>query len=359
MKYLVIFLVLIGMSAIVYAEDIPVEIQTPNDVDLIITGMMEIPVTKEVPLVIIIIENKTGYPILLASTSPDEKGYFSLEIKRQGPLWDGVTEFSVTAQATEDTSDMNTIKLEYGVHNVGTISWTEAAYSGFEDTTGTIQVFDPDINRFSNAVDFLRVKVWSDSSPAKTTLTLTETGMNTNTFEGDVIFSNKYQSSREVVFVSNGDTVTATYADTTLPKDMKSNVYHVNATALIVGKRGPPMERAPASNLQIFDMDKKPMSSNEILVNQQISLVSDLVNQQNKSQPFAYLVQILNNQDQVESLSWITGNLTSFQKLNPSVTWIPFKEGIYHAIVFVWGSIDNPTALSPPLSMEINVKNEN
>ncbi|QLH10855.1 hypothetical protein [Nitrosarchaeum sp. AC2] len=356
MKYLVIFLVLIGMSAIAYAEDIPVEIQTPNNVDLIITGMMEMPVTNEDPIVIIIIENKTGYPILLASTSPDEKGYFSLDVKRQGPLWDGVTEFSVTAQTAKDTSDVNAIKLEYGVYNVGTISWTEASYSGFEDTTGTIQVFDPDINQFSNAVDFLRIKVWSDSSPTKTTLTLTETGVNTNTFEGDVIFSNKYQSSREVVFVSNGDTVTATYADTTLPKDMKSNVYHVNATALIVGKRGPPMERAPASNLQIFDTDKKPILGNEVLVNQQISLVSDLANQQNKSQPFAYLVQILNNQDKVESLSWITGNLTSFQKLNPGITWIPFEKGKFTATVFVWESVNNPTALSPPVQIEFTVK---
>lgn len=354
MKYVVIFLVLIGMSGIAYAEDIPLEIQTPNDVVLIITGMMEMPETKEDPHVTIIVENEDGYPILLESASPDEEGYFSLEIKRQGPLWEGVTEFSVTAK-TKAVSDIETIEPEYGVQNVGTIFWKEASYSGFEDTIGTIQVVDPDINQFYNAVDFLRVKVWSDSSPNKITLTLTETGMNTNTFEGDVIFSNKYQSSRGVVFVSNGDTVTATYADTTLPKNMESGIYSVNATALI-GKRGPPMERAPASNLQVFDIHKKPISDNEILVNQQISLVSDLENQMDRNQPFAYLVQIQNNQDQVESLSWITGNLTASQKVQPGVTWIPFEKGKYTATVFVWESVNNPTALSPPIQMELLVE---
>lgn len=356
MKYFVIFLVLVGMSGTAFAEDIPVDIQTPNDVDLIVSGMMEMPVTKEDPLVRIIVENEDGYPILLAVASPDEKGYFSLEIKRLGPLWEGVTEFSVTAKTTETASDVEPIGPELGVPNVGKIIWKEASYRGFENDIGTIQVVDPDINRFSNAIDFLRVKVWSDSSPVKTTLTLTETDMNTNTFEGDIIFSHKHQTSRGVVFVSNGDTVTATYTDTTLPKDMGLDAYSVNATALIVGKRGPPMERAPASNLHILNMEKTPITSDEISVNQQISLVSDLSNQQNKSQPFAYLVQIQNNQDQVESLSWITGNLTSFQKLSPSVAWIPFEKGTYTATVFVWGSVNNPTALSPPVQMELVVK---
>jgi len=358
MKYFLILLVLIGFSLPAFAQEIPVDVQTPNDVDLVITGMVEIPTQKD-PIVTIIIEDKEGHPILLESVSPDKMGYFSLEIKRQGPLWDGVVEFFVKARVMKSATDVVVKEPGYGMQNVGKIIWKEAAYRGSENDMGRIQVIDPDVNQFNNAMDFLRVRVWSDSSPNGTTVILTETGMNTSIFEGDVIFSNTHHFSRGVLFVSNGDTATAMYADMTLPKDMSIDVYNANATALIVGKRGPPMERAPASNLHILNMDKKIMPADAILVDQQISLVSNLENQQNKTQPFAYLVQIQNKQNQVESLSWITGNLTSFQKLSPSVTWIPFKEGTYYATVFVWGSIDNPTALSPPLSMEINVKNEN
>lgn len=38
MKYFAIFLILIGFTGIVFAEEIPIEIQTPNDINLIISG---------------------------------------------------------------------------------------------------------------------------------------------------------------------------------------------------------------------------------------------------------------------------------------------------------------------------------
>ncbi len=355
MKYFVILLLLlIGLGGMAFAEEVPIQIQTPNDTDLIITGSVDYTPHGESPLVTIIIENEVGYPILLASVNPNERGYFSLEVKRHGPLWEDVAKFFVSAKIA--SHDVMVVESDPNVQNVGKIKWEEAAYTGFENSVGKIQVIDPDVNEFYNAIDFLRVMVWSDSSQNGTTATLTETGMDTSIFEGDVIFSNKYHYSRGVVFVSHGDTVTATYADTTLPDDMGSDIYKANATALIVGKRGPPMERAPVFNLQLLNIEKEPIMNNHILVDQQVRLVSDLENHQNNTQPFAYLVQIQNSQNQVESLSWLTGNLTSFQKLNPGVTWIPFQKGEYTATAFVWQSVDNPTALSPPLSMEFFVK---
>ena len=354
MKYLVILLFLIGLGGVVFAEEIPIQIQTPNDTDLIVTGSVDYTPRGESPIVTIIIENEVGYPILLTSVSPDETGNFSLEVKRHGPLWKDVKDFFITAETA--APDVIVIEKNPGVQNVGRITWEEAAYGGFENTVGKIQVIDPDVNQFYNAIDFLRVSAWSDSSPNRTTVTLTETGMDTNIFEGDVIFSNKHHHLRGVIFVSQGDTVTASYTDTTLPENMDSDIYKANATALIVGKRGPPIERAPASNLQIFNIDKEPISNEKITVDQQVRLIADLENHKDRTQPFAYLVQIQNNKNQVESLSWLTGNLTSFQKLSSGVTWIPFKEGKYAVTVFVWESVQNPTALSPPVSIDLFVK---
>jgi len=54
-------------------------------------------------------------------------------------------------------------------------------------------------------------------------------------------------------------------------------------------------------------------------------------------------------------LSWLTGSLDAGQSLNPSQSWIPTSPGTYTAQIFVWTGINNPDALSPPLSMMITV----
>ena len=93
----------------------------------------------------------------------------------------------------------------------------------------------------------------------------------------------------------------------------------------------------------------------ETKVNKQVQITSDITNSQDRSQPFAYLVQIQNQDGVVVSLSWITGSLNSGQSMNPSQSWIPTLPGTYTAQIFVWASIDNPDALSAPLTMKITV----
>ena len=116
------------------------------------------------------------------------------------------------------------------------------------------------------------------------------------------------------------------------------------------------MERVPASDLRLLNREGTILKENSVLLDQQIQVVSDLKNQYNKTQPFAYLVQITNNQNQVESLSWITGNMTGLQEVSPALSWIPIKEGVYEITVFVWESITNPTALAPPQSAKLSVR---
>jgi len=93
----------------------------------------------------------------------------------------------------------------------------------------------------------------------------------------------------------------------------------------------------------------------ETKVNKQIQITSDITNNQDRSQPFAYLVQIQNQDGVVVSLSWLTGSLDSGQSLNPSQSWIPTLPGNYNAQIFVWAGINNPDALSVPLTMKIIV----
>ncbi len=87
----------------------------------------------------------------------------------------------------------------------------------------------------------------------------------------------------------------------------------------------------------------------------QIQIAADVSNGQDRDQPFAYLVQIKDQNGVVVQLSWLTGTLTAGQSLNPAQSWTPTVPGSYTAEIYVWNSIDNPDALSPPLTMNISV----
>jgi len=94
-------------------------------------------------------------------------------------------------------------------------------------------------------------------------------------------------------------------------------------------------------------------------VDEQIMIMADISNNQDVQQNFAYITQVKNDKDFVISLSWLTGSLSPRQSFSPAQSWIPNESGNYHIQVFVWESIDNPEALSPPLSMIINVRETN
>ena len=90
-------------------------------------------------------------------------------------------------------------------------------------------------------------------------------------------------------------------------------------------------------------------------VGKQVQITTDVTNGQDRDQPFAYIVQIQNQDGVVYSLSWITGTLDAGQSLSPSQSWLPTTPGTYTAQIFVWTSVNNPDALSPTLTMKITV----
>ena len=92
-----------------------------------------------------------------------------------------------------------------------------------------------------------------------------------------------------------------------------------------------------------------------INVGKQVQIAADLQNRQDFEQDFAYIVQIQDQNGVTVSLAWITGVLAPAQSFSPSLSWTPNETGTYEATIFVWESIDNPSALSPTLSLKINV----
>lgn len=238
----------------------------------------------------------------------------------------------------------------------GEIKWSQLNYKITNGTaTAAITVNDADMNKISSHIDTLFVHVSSDTYPEGIVLELYETEKNSGKFERTFTLS-EHRFAPSILYMHEGDTATAKYIDDTLPPSYSSNELELIATTMM-GSRGPPLERVPAYSFQIQDIAGNNIL-NMVPLGQQISLRSDLVNQYNRTQDFAYFVQIQDEYDRVVSLSWIQGTLMPFQKLSPSQSWIPTKSGAYSAVAFVWESLKNPSALSPPLTLDFDVSKE-
>jgi len=258
---------------------------------------------------------------------------------------DGIT---VSFEYSEDETVVGSALVRW---NIGEVQWLEASYPA--SGNGVVRVIDPDMNLNPEAVDNFDVDVWSDSDSGGVDLTVTETNEATGIFEGTVFFTTSDESSGHRLRVTEGDTITVEYEDNTLPDPYTTaDELDITSTA-IIGTIVPPLERAPASNAHIVDAFGN--SLDEVSVDQQVQITSDLTNNQNQEQQFAYLVQVQDENGVTVSLAWITGSLSSGQTFSPALSWIPSSAGTYTATAFVWESVDNPTALSPTVTVTINV----
>jgi hypothetical protein len=258
---------------------------------------------------------------------------------------DGLT---ISYEYNEDETVVGSALIRW---NIGEIQWLESSYPA--TGTGVIRVVDPDMNWDPENVDNFDVDIWSDSDAGGIDLTVTETNEATGIFEGTIQFTVDDESSGHRLRVSEGDTITAEYEDNTLPDPYtRADDLDVTSTA-IIGTIVPPLERAPAANARVVDAFGNSLSS--VSVDQQVQIEADLVNGQDKDQPFAYIVQVQDGNGVTVSLAWITGSLAAGQSFSPALSWIPDASGSYTATVFVWESVDNPTALSDTVEASINV----
>ena len=256
---------------------------------------------------------------------------------------------SVSYEYSEDITIVASALIRW---NIGEVQWLESSYPAAG--TGIVRVIDPDMNLRPEAVDNFEVNVWSDSDAGGIDLTVTETNEATGIFEGTVAFTTETESSGHRLRVAEGDTVTAEYEDRTLPDPYNTrDDLDITATTLI-GTVVPPLERAPASNLRVVDSFGNSLDT--VSVDQQVQITADLRNDQDRNQAFAYLVQVQDANGVVVSLAWITGSLTPGQSFSPAESWTPDMAGTYTATAFVWESLDNPTALSPPVTTTITVE---
>jgi len=319
-------------------------------------------------------ETGTGAYAVAAETGPDT-GVFTMEVSLAG--YDlstasnnpgAPTDVCSTSSSTGHTlgmagqTDGVSVSYEYTDSVVVVASASVAfniAEAGFDTSSASaggsavLSVTDADENTNSAIINTFTVSVFSDSDNGGFTLTMNETDEDTGVFEGTVFFTSTDATSGTSLRVSEGDTVTAEYDDKTLPEPYTDSDDLTIASTLTIGTAFPPLERAPAANARVVDAFGSSVA--EVSVDQQVQIAADVSNGQSKDQAFAYLVQVQDSDGVTVSLAWITGSLTAGQSMSPALSWTPGSSGSYTATVFVWESVDNPTALSPTTSVSIDV----
>ena len=114
------------------------------------------------------------------------------------------------------------------------------------------------------------------------------------------------------------------------------------------------LERATISNPKLVNAFGIPIGNN-VNVDQQIQISSDITNNQDTSQNFVYLVQIKDKNNLVVSFGWFSGELNPRQTWNTSVFWIPDNAGEFTAEMFLWEALINHKALTKYTTLQINV----
>lgn len=255
---------------------------------------------------------------------------------------------SVSFEYTRDQTVTGSALIRW---HTGEIKWLQSSYR--TNSQGVLQIVDPDMSINPDAINKFETSVWSDSDSSGTKITMTETDKGSGIFEGTVYFDTNFPSSGNRLHVSDGDTVTGEYIDRTPPLPYSpSDQLRLLATTTI-GTSVPLLDRVLANNARILDSFGHVL--NNVAINQQIQIVSDLINNKSKDQPFAYLVQIQDSNGITVSLSWITGSLSPNQSMSLSQSWTPAIAGTYNAQVFVWQGVTSPDALSPPITLQIPV----
>ena len=260
-------------------------------------------------------------------------------------LADGV---SVSYEYTDSVVVVASASVAFNIAEAG-FDTSSASAGG----SAVLTVTDADENTNSAIIDTFTASVFSDSDNGGFTLTMNETDEDTGVFEGTVYFTSTDATSGSSLRVSEGDTVTAEYSDVTLPEPYTDSDSLTVASTLTIGTAFPPLERAPADNARVVDAFGSSVA--EVSAGQQVQIAADVSNGQSGDQAFAYLVQVQDGDGVTVSLAWITGSLTAGQSMSPALSWTPSDSGSYTATVFVWESVDNPTALSPTTSVDIDV----
>jgi len=262
---------------------------------------------------------------------------------------------SVTFRIDSDTVVTQSIYINY---HVGRAKFDKQSY-GFGDQAKII-VEDRDMNRNPDTVDTVSARIWSNSDRGGLFVTLRETGASTGLFEEIVTFTRDDASSGTRLKVSDGDTLTLKYSDSTLPPpaELKADgVETVEVREIFANSMF-----GTGSSLQERILSSEPLLLNsagesitEIFAGELLLIQSEITNNGNSKQSFVYIVQVKNSDGATVSLSWLTSELAVKDSFTATQSWLPLVSGHYMVETFVWDDLQNAVPLSTARSTAIQI----
>ena len=313
-------------------------------------------------------------PYKLTETSPNS-GTFAGEVTLTGFLHDadgdGVSDVIPRTSGSGPTDGLLEVKRDDGITisfefangvvltksakvswNVGTVMFSNPEYS--VDEPIRIRVSDPDMNLNPENLDQIRIDVSTDSDNAGISVVAVETQDDSGIFESQVSMTQTSESSGNRIHAFPGDTITAKYEDRTLPVPYGiSDELDITAKSSI-GSNIPGLERVSIEDLYTADSSGKQIT--ELTKDNQIQIISHVKNNQDYPQRFTSIMQIIDEQNRIISLSWITGQMSELQDFELSQSWTPVNGGNYRVETFVWKSLDDPTPLAPIYTKTLTIK---
>ena len=236
--------------------------------------------------------------------------------------------------------------------NIGTINFVEDIF--YLENTAVVRVVDVDMNLNPEALDHLLIQFFSDSDVGGIIINAVETSESSGAFVATVTLSQNSPSSGNRLYSLPGDSIFAKYVDYTLPKPYTKSDNLEIKTFATADSSIPPINRIKNSPITFSTSLGNSLES--FSQNTQMQIVGTIKNDQEFKQKFVYLFQIKNDQNYVESLSWVQGEISPNQILDVSQSWVPAESGKYTVETFVWDSVGNPTALSSSMSTLITVQ---
>lgn len=300
----------------------------------------------------------TGVFNSVVSLTPDpEKWWGDLKVERDDQL---IVEFKTKDNSTfTKKADVN--------YNLGAVRFSKDHH--LSRGKAEIVVWDPDRNRNPDTIDLLSVRVWSTTEIYEIhgngiIVTLRETSPDSDEFRGFITFTKNQTSSGTRLRVSDGDTVTARYTDNTrlptgefTPKGSERfSVREVFASTLVSDYFGPPLERAFMPDPQIFSQIGENIPVTQLAIGNTAIIRTNITNAANNDIHFAYITQVKNSNNVVVSLSWLRGELKVNETMRAETTWMPESSGTYTIENFLWSDVDNPSALSPIRTTQVEVE---
>lgn len=236
--------------------------------------------------------------------------------------------------------------------NVGTIDFDMPRYP--IDETSSVQVTDPDLNLNPQTLDRIKISISSDSDKAGILINAIETAKESGIFNATISFVQDSASSGDRLFAVPVDSIYARYEDRTLPSlHSVSGDLKIEDSAEVYS---PILSTERMKNSAIFFSDSNDNPLQSFSPDTAMQIVGTITNEQKFMQKFVYLIQIIDDDNYIESISWIQGEMLSVQSMNVSTSLTPKKSGEYRIETFIWKSLTDPTALSLPMSEMITVE---